>query len=138
MSISNVTLIGDALRSINVISESEEPSPEQGAYCLRQLNQMLATWEVDHIPLGYFSQSDTSGTCPIPEWAEQGVTYKLAIRIAGHYGAEPTPSVLEAADSGHMTILRTVMNLQLEGADMRHLPAGSGKLYGDDYEIGTG
>lgn len=135
MSISNVQLITDALRSINVIREGQAPNPNQLANVLRQLNQMLAAWEVDHVPLGYFSQSDPSATCPIPEWAEMGVTGKLAVAISGDYGAEVLKSIKDRADDGFATILRVVENLKLEGADMRHLPIGSGKLSGTRYDI---
>ena len=48
----NLQIITDALRSINVIDETETPSAEQGSHCLRQMNQMLAEWAVDGIVLG--------------------------------------------------------------------------------------
>lgn len=78
----NLEIITDALRAINVLDETETASAEQGVYCLRQLNQMLAAWEVDDIALGYFAQTSTAVTCPIPDWAEVGVTNKLGIRVS--------------------------------------------------------
>lgn len=135
--ITNIKVITDALRCLNVIREGQAPNANQSANVLRMLNQMLFAWEADGTVLGYFEQSNPGDTCPIPQWAEQGVTYMLAIAIAGDYGADPLPSVIKRADDGYQTILRTVMNLALEGADMRHLPVGSGK-YGDDFDIESG
>lgn len=138
MSITNLTLIADALRSIGVIDETETPSAEQGSHCLRQLNQMLAQWkDGDGIDLGYFAQSSTAATCPMPEWAEAGVTGKLALRIAPHYAAQVPIGTAAAAMEGYETILRVVLNSKLEGADMSHLPAGSGRIHPTgDFEAG--
>jgi hypothetical protein len=133
----NLEIIADALRALNVINEIQTPSAEQGAKCLRKLNQLLAKWAVDGTVLGYFAQSDTSATCPIPDWAECGVANHLALYIAADFGAEPSIVVIAAADSGFQTILRTVMNLKLEGVDMSHLPVGSGH-YGAGFDITTG
>lgn len=133
----NLQLITDALRGLNVIDETETPSAEQGSFCLRQMNQMLAAWkDADGIDLGYFSQTSTAATCPIPEWAETGVWGKLALRVASHFGAQVPIGTATAADEGYSTILRVVTNQKLEGADMSHLPMGTGR-YGAGYDIST-
>jgi hypothetical protein len=133
----NLQIITDSLRALNIVNEIETPSAEQAAQCLRKLNQMLAQWAVDGTVLGYFAQSDTSETCPIPDWAEYGVTNQLALYVAQDFGAEPPITVIAAADTGFQTILRTVMNLKLEGVDMSHLPMGSGH-HGAGFDITTG
>lgn len=122
----NLQILTDALRAINVLDETETASAEQGTYCLRQLNQMLAQWEVEGVPLGYFAQSSTAADCPIPDWAEGGVSNKLALRIAGQYSAPIPPATVVAADEGYQVILRTVMNLKLQGLDMSHIALGEG------------
>jgi hypothetical protein len=138
MSVTNLQIISDSLRALNVINETETPSAEQGSLCLRELNQMLSSWAVtDTVELGYFPQNATSDTCPIPEWAEKGVKYKLALQIAHYFGADPSMSTIAMADEGYTAILRTVLNLALEGADMNHLPRGTGK-YGVGFNITTG
>lgn len=134
----NLQVITDALRGLNVIDETETPSAEQGSFCLRQLNQMLATWkDADGIDLGYFEQSSTAATCPVPAWAETGVWGKLALRVAGQFGAQVPIGTAAAAMEGYDTILRVLTNQKLEGADMSHLPQGSGS-YGSGYNILTG
>lgn len=124
----NLQVITDALRAINVIDETETPSAEQGAHCLRQMNQMIAEWEVDGVRLGYFAQVSTAASCPVPDWAENGVSMKLALRVAAHFGAQVPIGTAAAANDGYETILRTVLNQALEGADMSHLPMGSGRF----------
>jgi hypothetical protein len=134
MSVTNLQIISDALRSLNVINETETPSAEQGAICLRELNQMLAQWAVEGNTVGYATQSATSDTCPIPDWAESAVKYKLALKIAHYFGAEPSISVVASADDAYTTLQRTIMNMNLDPADMRHLPIGSGS-YGLSFDI---
>lgn len=126
----NLQIITDALRGLGVIDETETPSAEQGSFCLRQLNQMLAGWSVsDGVDIGYSPQSSTAETCPIPEWAETGVYGQLALRVSSHFGVQQPPlGIVAAADNGYTAILRTVLNMKLDPADMSHLPLGTGRI----------
>lgn len=133
----NLELVTDALRSLGVLDETETPSAEQGSHCLRQMNQMLAEWAVDGIDLGYFAQSSTADTSPIPDWAEGGVSGKLAMRVARDYGAQVSAELAARTDEAYSLILRTLTNQRLQGLDMSHLPQGSGG-FGSGYNILTG
>ena len=132
----NLEIITDALRAINVLDETETASAEQGVYCLRQLNQMLAAWEVDDIALGYFAQTSTAVTCPIPDWAEVGVTNKLGIRVSSQYAAQVPPGIAFSAEEGYQTILRTTINMKLKGLDMTHMAMGLGQTATYDITLG--
>ena len=123
----NAEIIGDALGLLNVLAEGESVSAEQGAHALRVLNQMLAAWAADDIAIGYFAQSDTADTCPIPDWAEEGVGGKLALALAAHYRTPPSPFAIAVADEGYSLILRTLMNQRQVGADLSHLGSGNGR-----------
>lgn len=123
----NTQLITDSLRLMKVLAEGETPSAEQASDALRSLNQMMASWEADTINLGYFAQTDTTATCPIPDWAEQGVYGKLAIRLCPEYGASLSPEALNVVDEGYTLILRRLILLGMTPADMSHLGAGGGK-----------
>lgn len=133
----NLQIVADALRSIGVIDETETPSAEQGAHCLRQLNQMMALWDAEGVSLGYFAQTSTADTCPIPDWAEAGVCGRLAMRVSPDYGAQVPLGTAAKADEGYTTILRTVHNLRLKGLDMSYLPAGSAG-FGYTFDITNG
>lgn len=106
-----ITIISDALLELGVINESETPSAEQGSHALRKLNQMLEEWEEAGIKLGWAEQSDTSGTAPLPPYAERGVTLKLTLALASSYGgaASVTPALVAEADDAYGRLLRKAM-----------------------------
>lgn len=122
----NIEVIGDALKDLNVIAETQVPSAEQGAYCLRQLNDMLESWTESNIELGYFAQSSPTDTCPIPAWAVAGVKAKLAARVATHYGAAISPELVQKIREDFGLIERKCMEERLKPARMDHLPSGEG------------
>lgn len=132
----NLTMITDALRKINVISEIDTPSAEQGAHGLRTLNQMLEAWTEDGVDLGYFEQTSTTDDCPIPKWAEKGITSKLAIDLAPTYGASVSLELADAANQGYDVILRNAIKARMQPANMDHMPIGQGH-YGAGWDIGT-
>lgn len=129
MSLTNADLIGDALRELNVISEIQTASPEQGAHALRKQNQMLAKWKEDGLDLGYFPQTITSDVCPIPDYAELGVTLSLAIAVASNYGATVSMELAANAMSAYDTILRTAVSAALPVGRMLNRPCGEGDSY---------
>lgn len=123
----NVTIIQDALRDINVISEIDTASAEQGSFCLRRLNQMMEVWKEQDIDIGWFAQTSTTDTIPIPDWAELGVTSSLAIACAPNYGASISVELAAIADITVSTILRKSLAEKQENADMSFLPVGAGR-----------
>lgn len=122
----NLQIITDALRLINVIDETETPSAEQGTACLRALNQMMEQWEEDQVRLQYFEQSSTAGTFPCPAYSEPGVIAALALRVAPLYGAQVPPGVITMYDIGYSTILRKAIQRGAREAQMTHLPVPHG------------
>lgn len=122
----NATIIDDALREIGVIEEGENASADQYSISLRRLNQLLESWKVRKIDLGYFPQTDETDTIPIPLWAELAVTMLLATRLAGDFMAPISAKLAGDAEEGWNFLLRTYMNLNLPKADMSHLPQGMG------------
>ena len=124
--ITNMQVINDALREINVISEIADASAEQGKYALRKLNQMMEVWRESDVDVGYFAQSDTTENCPIPDWAELGVTLTLAIVCSPKYGATISRELAAAQSVAESMIKRKSISEKLDNADMSHLPRGSG------------
>lgn len=132
----NLVIIEDALRDINVISEIDSASAEQGATGLRKLNQMMEAWKEQDIDLGWFAQTSTTDTIPIPDWAELGVTEALAIVMAPSQSASVSPKLVAIADVSVGMIRRKSISEKLKNADMSHMAQGSGK-YGYGYNINT-
>jgi len=93
---------------------------------LRKLNQLMeASKELD-IDLGWFSQTATTDTIPIPDWAELGVTAALAIVMAPQYGATVSAELATTGDAFIEMIKRKSISEKLTNADMSHLPVGTG------------
>lgn len=134
--ITNIDLIADALRELSVISEIETPSAEQGAHALRKLNQMMAELEESGIRLEYFEQTLTSDTCPIPAYAESGITCLLAARLAPNYGATVSTELASSIISGMETITRTAVSAALPVNRMLNRPCGEGDGYFRDITQG--
>lgn len=120
----NLQLIADALRLINVINETETPSAEQGAKCLRSLNQLMEEWSEDSVNLQYFEQTSTSATFPCPAYSHSGVTAALAMRVAPTFGAEVPPLVLAMRAEGESVIRRKSILHSIKQADARNIPLG--------------
>lgn len=133
----NVEVIYDALFLLGVVAEGQTVSAEQGTKGLRALNQLIERWTEDDIELGYFAQTSTTDDCPIPAWAEQGVTSKLAQRLMADYPSSQLPAwVMNDEENGFATILRKAMAAALKPVDMRHMPVGSGSSPDFDIERG--
>lgn len=122
-------LITDALRLRNVVDEDSTPDPAPAQAALRKCNQMFATWRALGINLNYFSTDKLTDTLTIPDWAEQGATAQLAIRVAA--GAAITPELQLMADQG-MAAIRTKC-LEMPEADMADMPSGTGQHRSGDF-----
>lgn len=130
----NLEVIGDALRELNVISEIDVPSAEQGAHGLRKLNEMMDEWAENDIELEYFTQDDPTEDCPLQAYALNGVKANLAVAIAPTYGASVSPELALKASNGYDTILRRSINSKLQPADMSHMPVGEGQTWRSNIE----
>ena len=136
MSITNLEVIDDALKGLNVISEVATASAEQGKYVLTKLNQMMEMWREDGISVGFFPQSATTETCPIPDYAELAVISSLSVVIAPKYGASLSPELVAIIDRSYTALLRKSLSEKLDNTDMSHLPIGQGH-FGTRYDITT-
>lgn len=123
----NLELISASLRLCKVLSETETASAEQGVTGLAAINRMLESWTENGIELGWYEQSLTADTAPLPKWAERGVISKLAQDQSGIYGDAVLPAwVWNDDENGFGMIRRKVMVEGMEPANNDHLPFGSG------------
>ena len=122
-----LSVIDDALRDINVISETDNASAEQGSYALRRLNQMMDLWrETKDIDLGYFNQTSTAGDIPVPDWALLAVTTGLSVAIAPKYGASVSGELMSVAASSIGGVQTKLIVEKKKGVDLSYLPVGAG------------
>ena len=136
MSLTNADLIADSLRELNVISEIQTPSAEQYAHALRKLNQVMAKALEDGIEIGFYPQTSASDPCPIPEYAELGITLLLAIAVASNYGATVSAELGATASSAYDTILRTSISARMPVGRMLNRPCGEGDSYPGNILLG--
>lgn len=128
MSITVQATIDKALADLSVIEYSDTANATDSADALVDLNAMMAEWKVSDMDLDYFPQNDLTATMPIPDWAESAVKSNLAIKCSTTFRAQVTQAVFDEAREGKNLVVRTLLNLNLEQADMRHLPQGEGRF----------
>jgi hypothetical protein len=133
----NLQIIEDALRDINVISEIDTASAEQGAYGLRKLNQLMELLKERDVDLGWFAQISTAAASPIPDWAEMSITNLLSVALAPKYGATVSAELAVMVSSTANTLSRKMISEKLKNADMSHQPWGSGWTENYRYDINT-
>lgn len=119
-----------ALRKLNVLAIGQTIGGEQGLTLLPILNDMLEEWTEREVELGYFAQSDATATCPIPAHSERAVKANLAVAAAPSFSAPIPPEVALEADETFRALQTKCIAEKMSGADMSHLPAGSGHLSG--------
>ena len=134
--LTNTQVITRALREINVINEVQSPTAEQGTQALEKLNSLMEAWKEDSLDIGYFEQSTTSDTCPIPDYAEGAVIHALAMELAPQYGATISGETIAKVQYYMRILRRKHINEKLDNADMTHLPRGQGWHRGQ-YDIET-
>lgn len=120
----NQNVIDLALAKIDVIEAGESANSTDSATALGLLNRMMAEWGQRDMDFNWFKQDTLGDTIPVPDWAEEGVISNLAVRAAVDFSAIVTPFLATEAMEGRRTIGNTLINLNLEQADMSHLPQG--------------
>jgi len=129
MTVAVLTIIDNALREINVISEVGTASAEQGKFALGKLNQMMSLWkETKSVDVGYFPLADTTETAALPDWSELAVTLGLAVACASKYGASVSPELVAVAESAFSGVQTRCILDKKKGVDLSYLPVGAGNL----------
>ena len=120
----NQEAINRALQKIFIIESGESANNDDSTTALNDLNSMMAEWKVADKDLGWFSQDDLTATFPVPGWAENAVIANLAVRCASTFHSPVDAVLTQEAMDGESAVIRTMVNLTLEGADMSHIPLG--------------
>lgn len=132
----NLEVLGDALRSIGVVGDTEEPTAEMADHALRILNDMMEEWRGDGVDVGQWPQTDPQETFPGDIGIIQTVKASLAVALAPAYERDVRPATALAAEKGYRRLLRDALVANMPEADMSHLPLGAG--YGEAFDIERG
>jgi hypothetical protein len=125
----NQEWIDAALLELGIIEAGESADTEESATGLRAMNQMMPAMEQGDTNFNWFTQDTLTDIAPIPVWSEQGLISLLAIACAVPFRTPVDTFTFQKAAEGKNLILRTFINLKLEGADMSHLSLGYRRYY---------
>lgn len=100
-------IVARALRLLRVIDLADAPMPDQYTVGQTALNAMMAQWEhgPDGLALGWVPVDNPDDDFPAPEWAEDAITFNLAVKLRPEFGSTLDPDVVVGAQSGYSAIL---------------------------------
>ena len=121
----NTALITSSLNEIGAVADGQPASSSQLSDGLTTLNRMMAVWTENDMDLGWFAQDTGADTMPIPIWAEEAVQANLSLRLCSDYRIDPKPELIIKAGDGASFVAKKVINHNLKGLDMDHMPLGT-------------
>ena len=116
--------IDRAAGELSIVEGGDELNPTDSAEAMQFLNTMMAAWKYSSRDFNWFPQDDLTATLPVPVWAEEAIISNLAVICGPEFRSPITNDLATKAKNGLNMITRTLMNLNLEQADMTHLPQG--------------
>lgn len=124
-------VVRDALQLLNVITEIDSPSAEQGQHGLRVLNDMMAQWLEDGLDVEYVPSDDLTADIDVDRAALRAIKYGLAVDLAQHYRGTLTPDVAAVAQQAYDILYRN--RFELPELDMSHMARGEASY--SDWDI---
>lgn len=124
-------IVRGALGLLRVVDAREAPEAEDFADGVRALNAMMAAWLVDGWDIGWTPVAQPDDVLTSPQWADDAITYNLAVKLRPFYGASLDADVMALAASGAATVSAFIAR-QVEADDQPRvsyddLPAGTGQ-----------
>lgn len=109
-----------ALRLLGVIGTGPMPNNVDISTGLRALNDMVNDWQSSGLVLAWANVATPADALPSPAYADEPMTYNLALRIAPEYQSPPSEAVAAIAQSGMATLWRA----RLQDTTLTHTVAG--------------
>lgn len=129
MAESAAQIITDALQEL-LVQASEQPiQADEMQSGIRALNRMMTEWDANGYALGFTIITNPSDLVTIPAGANSAVVYNLAVKLAGQFDAQLTPSLVAAATEGMRVIAKIAVKVPPSYLPDT-LPIGSGN---EDY-----
>ena len=89
--------VKDTLGLLQIVSPVQPVKPEDMQTAIRFLNRFMTRTEANSIATGWTPVANHSDTVPLPDEAELGVMYQLALVLAPQWGVDPLPTVVAGA-----------------------------------------
>jgi hypothetical protein len=127
-------IVTDAMQLIDMIDESESPSPEQGAQALRILNDMLLNEAADGLRLGWYTQTSLTAVAPLRPQDLYGVKRMLAGALAMSNGInlekDDPVLYLEIKEAKRQLVKRALRYME---SDLGELQRAQGVAWGPNW-----
>lgn len=101
--------IKDTLGLLQIVSPVQPVKPQDMQTAIRFLNRFMTRTEASNIAMGWSPVSNPSDVIPLPEEAELGVMYQLAMVLAPQWGVTPTTEVAAGAKMFFEDLMRDQM-----------------------------
>lgn len=131
-----ITNIRRALQHLRVADSSSAIDANDEADALIALNQMMRTWEVDGIALGWQDVVHATDEMPTPPEADEAIGYGLAIRLAPSFGVQPDQVTVQMAAQGLGTLRALVASNLYDRCSYDDLPIGNAQRVGGGWRAG--
>lgn len=89
--------VKDTLGLLQVVDTVQPVKPQDMQAAIRFLNRFMTRLEANSIATGWAPVTSPSEDVPLPEEAELGVMYNLAMVLAPQWGVSPTAEVMAGA-----------------------------------------
>lgn len=122
----NREVITAALRMLSVLdADQTSPSSEDGALCLTEMNDLMASLAVDGIDLGFPPQDNLADDFPLDATVEAQIKPLLAMWLYPYYPAASLPEALPGrAERSKSQLLRSAVLSNMEKSSVTHAPLG--------------
>lgn len=145
MSWTKLDIVRQAFDMIGLASYTYDLQSEQMESALRQLDAMVANWNLKGIRLGYplpasVSTSDINDDTNVSDMALEALYQNLALRIASSIGKQVMPELKQYAFLAYQNLLSMSAKQPYEMQMPRTMPRGSGnkpwRYEGDEFVDG--
>lgn len=127
----NRAVVTNALRLLTVL-DAEQPAENVDAMlALNELNSLMADYASQGADLGFPPQDNLSHDFPMDDQVKAQIEPLLAVRLQSHFqSATISASLGIRAERADATIFKLAVLSNMEEADMRNIPLGSGNRCG--------
>ena len=109
-------IITRSLRELGVVDGAEEVSAEDATASLAMLNDMLAVWELEGVPLGQGTMTLNSDfSCPDSHL--EPIRANLSARLSPLFGRQPSAIVVDQAARGLRALQNAYHKTRMLNAD---------------------
>lgn len=121
-------VIVDALEDLIVQADEAPIEPSEALVAIRALNDMMFSWAVLGIDLGYSEISDLADDLTVPLGAIRGIKANLSLELAPKYNVAVPPSLVAKAQHGYDACVNIAISMAASEFPST-LPQGSGNTY---------